>query len=72
MVDKTDNGLPSPLHVEGGSWNTAIISNMACLGARIDLDINRLDLDLIVVDVVEFAADVQTLSFTFQVRFTNR
>jgi hypothetical protein len=57
MVDKADNGLPSPLHVEGGSWNTAIVSNVTCLGARIDFNINRLDFDLVVVDVVELAAD---------------
>lgn len=57
MVDKANNGLPSPLHMEGGSWNTAIVSNMACLGTRINFDIDRFDFYLIVVDVVEFAAD---------------
>jgi hypothetical protein len=72
MVDKADNGLPSPLHVKGGFWNTAITSHVSCCGTRINLDINRLDFDLIVVDVIEFAIDDQTQNSTSQVCFTNR
>jgi hypothetical protein len=51
MIDKSNNSFTPLLHLEGRSRDYTIIPDMACFDARIDLDIDRLDLDFVVIDV---------------------
>lgn len=72
MIDKANNSLSTPFHPEGGSRNTAIVSNKTRLMARIDLKLNGLDLDLVVVNIIKFAVDDQMLGGICQVRVSYR
>jgi hypothetical protein len=52
MIDKPNNSLTALLHMEGRSRDYTIVTDMACFDARIDFDIDRLDLDFIVIDIL--------------------
>jgi hypothetical protein len=51
MIDKANDSLTPLLHLKGRSRDYTIITDMACFDARIDLDIDRLDLDFVVIDI---------------------
>jgi hypothetical protein len=52
MVDESNDSLTSLLHLEGGSRDHTIITNMASFDARVNLDIDRLDVNFVVINVV--------------------
>jgi hypothetical protein len=52
MVDESNDSFTTLLHPEGRTGHNSVISNMACFLARIDLDIDWLDIYLVVIDVV--------------------
>lgn len=52
MVDESDHGLSTLLHLECWSWYHSIVADESSLLARIDFILYRLDIDLVVVDVV--------------------
>ena len=51
MIDEANDSLTTLLHLEGWSRDHAIVTDMSCFDARVDLDINRLDINLVVIDV---------------------
>jgi hypothetical protein len=51
MIDKANNSLTPLLHLKGRSGDYTIVTNMACFNSRVDFDIDRLDLDFVVIDV---------------------
>ena len=53
MVDEANDSFTTLLHLESWSGNHTIISNMACFDARVDLNVDRLDIDLVVVNVLK-------------------
>jgi hypothetical protein len=52
MIDEANDGLTPLLHMEGRSRDYTIVTDMACFDTRIDLDIDRLDLDFVVINVL--------------------
>jgi hypothetical protein len=72
VIDKANDGLSSSLHHEGRAWNTAIVSNKASLCAWVDFDVNRLDLNLVVVNGVITPAQNQWPYLMRQVCFSYR
>lgn len=52
MVNETNDRFTPLLHFESRSRDGAIVSNMPCFLARVDLDIDRLDVNLVIVNVV--------------------
>ena len=51
MVDESYDSLTTLLHFESRSRNHTIITDMASFDARIDLKIDRLDVDFVVINV---------------------
>jgi hypothetical protein len=51
MIDEANDSLTALLHMEGRSRDYTIITDMACFDTRIDFDIDRLDLDFVVIDI---------------------
>jgi len=51
MVDEANNSFAALLHLESRSGNHTVVSDMACFDARVDFDVDRLDINLVVVDV---------------------
>lgn len=52
MVDKANDCFTSLLHFESRSRDGTIVTDVTCFFARVNLDIDRLDFDLIVINVV--------------------
>lgn len=52
MVDEAHNSFTPLLHLESRSRNGSIVTNVSCFLARIALNINRFDIDLVVINVV--------------------
>jgi hypothetical protein len=52
VVDESNNSLTSLLHLEGRSRHHTIITDMASFDARVDLNIDRLDIDFVVINVI--------------------
>ena len=52
MIDEADDSLTTLLHLESWSRNHAIVTNMACFDARVDFDIDRLDINFVVINVI--------------------
>lgn len=52
MIDESDDSFTALLHHESRSWDNAVVSDMACFLARIDLKVNWLDVDLVIINVV--------------------
>jgi hypothetical protein len=55
MVDESNDSLTSLLHLEGGSGDHTIITDMASFDTRVDLDIDRLNIDFVVIDVIIYS-----------------
>lgn len=69
MVDESNNGFTTLLHPEGRTGHYPVISNMACFLARIDLDIDWLDIYLVIIDIVVRSGDSQTKGLYLKLGF---
>ena len=52
MVDEADDCFTPLLHLESRSRDRTIVPDVSCFLARVDLDIDRLDINLVVINVV--------------------
>lgn len=68
MVDEAHNSFTPLLHLESWSRNSSIVTDVSSFLARIDLDIYRLDIDLIVINVVVYPDMYQQNKLTYRVQ----